>query len=146
MDVIGDSLSTGYTTPGVPWTANAQQLFDARGQTVQIVNAASNGAGYVALGENDAVFLDQVDQIVTARSQVVLVFGSDNDLGQPGITPAITTTLNRIKSLAPNAQLIVVGPPAPPADTPAQLTGIRDALRAATRHLRRSAVTGLVPG
>lgn len=134
VDVIGDSLSTGYKTPGDPWTSNAQQLFDAQGQKVTITNAAENGAGYLAVGDQGDLFVDEVNNIVTAQSQIVLVFGSDNDLGQSDVAAAITATLQRIRSLAPQARLVVIGPPAPPADQPQQLESIRDALRVATRQ------------
>lgn len=134
VDVIGDSLSTGINTPGDPWTNNAEELFAADGQQVQFVNAAENGAGYVARGQLGDAFLDEVDNVVSPSSEVVLVFGSDNDLGQSGLAAAITATLERVRTTAPHAQLIVVGPPAPPAQQPQQLTVIRDALQTAAEQ------------
>lgn len=65
---------------------------------------------------------------------MVLVFGSDNDLGRPSLAPATASTLQRIKSLAPQAELIVVDPPAPPAQQAQDLEGIRDTLQTATRQ------------
>ncbi|MGI8678691.1 MAG: SGNH/GDSL hydrolase family protein [Jatrophihabitans sp.] len=135
LAVIGDSLSTGLQTPGDPWTAEAQELFGANGRKVDIVNAAENGAGYVAQGEYGNDFLDQVNHVVDARSQVVVVFGSDNDLGRPSLAAAVTNTLERIKTLAPRATLVVVGPPAPPAQSSQSLATIRDALGAAARDV-----------
>jgi hypothetical protein len=99
--VIGDSLSTGFATPGDPWTRQARSLFTARGQHVQITNASENGAGYVAPGDNGNVFLDLVNRAVVAQAQIVVVFGSDNDVGQAGLAPAITQTLQRVRDLAP---------------------------------------------
>jgi len=134
LDVIGDSLSTGINTFGGPWTKTAQTLFSAEGWNVQIANSSENGAGYVAQGDGGQVFLNLVDRTVNARSRVVLVFGSDNDVGQPDLFAAITETLGRIKTLAPGATLIVVGPPATPADPEEQLVGVRDALQSATQQ------------
>lgn len=126
--VVGDSLSTGIETPGNPWTREARALFVGRGLDVQITNASENGAGYAAPGDNGHVFLDLVNGAVDARSQIVLLFGSDNDGTQPGVAPAMSQTLQRVTTLAPRATLIVVGPPSTPANSGGQLTGVRDAL------------------
>lgn len=134
VDVIGDSLSTGADTPGDPWTRDAQQLYSVHRRNVQFVNAAENGAGYVSVGQNGDTFLDEVEQVVGPSSNVVLLFGSDNDLGQPSLTQAVATTLYRVRELAPRAQVIVVGPPAPPSQQPQQLAGVRDALQSASRQ------------
>jgi acyl-CoA thioesterase-1 len=133
--VIGDSLSTGFATPGDPWTRQARSLFTARGQHVQITNASENGAGYVAPGDNGNVFLDLVNRAVVAQAQIVVVFGSDNDAGQPDVAPAMAQTLQRVRDLAPAATLLVVGAPSVPADPGVDLTGIRDALATATAHV-----------
>jgi len=144
--VIGDSLSTGIVTPGNPWTREAQALFATRGLDVQITNASENGAGYVAQGDNGHVFLDLVNRVVSARSQIVLLFGSDNDVGQPGVAPAMSQTLQRVTALAPRATLIVVGPPSVPADPGEQLTGVRDALASAAAHVGARFVDPLTLG
>jgi acyl-CoA thioesterase-1 len=133
--VIGDSLSTGFATPGDPWTRQARSLFTARGHHVQITNASENGAGYVAPGDNGNVFLDLVNRAVVAQAQIVVVFGSDNDVGQAGLAPAITQTLHRVRDLAPAATLLVVGPPSVPADPGVDLTTIRDELATATAQV-----------
>ena len=135
VDVIGDSLSTGLQTPGDPWTARAQRLADERWPNVVYVTEAENGAGYVSRGEYDDTFGDEVGRVVTSRSNVVLLFGSDNDLGQPGLSQAVTDTLRLVRARAPRAELIVVGPPAPPARQPPQLTGIRDTLAMTTERV-----------
>jgi len=144
--VIGDSLSTGIDTPGNPWTREAQALFATRGLDVQITNASENGAGYAASGDNGHVFLDLVNRVVSARSQIVLLFGSDNDVGQPGVAPAMSQTLQRVTALAPRAKLIVVGPPSVPADPGEQLTGVRDALASAAAHVGGGFVDPLTLG
>jgi acyl-CoA thioesterase-1 len=102
---------------------------------VHITNVAQNGAGYVAASDTGGVFLDLVNRVVDARSRVVLIFGSDNDIGQPDIAAAMSGTLERIKTLAPQAMLIVAGPLATPADPAPQLTGIRDALQASAQQV-----------
>lgn len=143
VDIIGDSLSTGAKTAGESWASVVQRTFDERGRDVLLVNASENGAGYVARGEYGDNFLDQVDQVVTARSQVVVVFGSDNDLGQSGVATAISTTLDRVRSRAPKADVIVVGPPAPPAQSATRLAAIRDELSDATDRVAATFVDPL---
>jgi len=134
VDVIGDSLSTGLATGGDAWTDHAQRLLSGSRPTVQFVNAAENGAGYVAKGQYGDTFLDEIDHTVSPRAQIVLVFGSDNDLGQRGLAASISLAFERVRALAPRARLIVVGPPAPPAQRVQQLAAIRDALGGATRR------------
>lgn len=110
VDVIGDSLSTGYKTPGDTWPDQEHDLIGAMGLKADITNASENGAGYVQHGDDGDVFLDLVNRIVTSHSQVVVLFGSDNDTGQPGLATAVQKALARVSVLAPHATVIVVGP------------------------------------
>lgn len=136
VDVIGDSLSTGAMTLGDPWTADAQRVLQTAGREVQFVNAAENGAGYLARGENGDTFIGEVDRVVSRRAQIVVLFGSDNDLGLPNLEPAVEAALHCVRELAPRATVIVIGPPAPPAQRAQQLEGIRDQLQTATGQVR----------
>ncbi|WP_160318946.1 SGNH/GDSL hydrolase family protein [Arthrobacter sp. ERGS1:01] len=128
VDVIGDSLSTGFRTPGVTWPAEAQPLLASQGLKAQITNASENGAGYVQPGEDGDVFLDLVNRIVNSQSQVVVLFGSDNDTGDAGVAAAIQATLARVKVLAPDATVIVVGPTSESDDDQGLLSTIRESL------------------
>lgn len=128
--VIGDSLSTGAKTPGDAWTDEALPMLTRSGHHVQIVNAAENGAGYVARGIFGDTFGTEVEHAVSAETRIVVVFGSDNDLGQAPVDEAVAQTLSRVRSLAPAAQVIVVGPPAPPAQSREQLQPLSETLRA----------------
>jgi hypothetical protein len=129
VDVIGDSLSTGVATPGDPWTVPASQLLARRLGPLWFQNAAENGAGYAMPGQYGDTFLDEVDRVVTPDARVVIVFGSDNDLGEPQLGARVEQTFSRIHELAPHAKMIVVGPPATPAQSPQHLASIRDVLR-----------------
>lgn len=130
--VIGDSLSTGFATPGHPWTTDADALYARQGRVVRFVNVAENGAGYTAAGVNGDTFLDEAAKAVGAGSQIVLLFGSDNDVGHPDLAQAVRTTLARVRLVAPHAAIVVVGPPAPPAQQRAPLRAMSTVLRAAT--------------
>ncbi len=128
--VIGDSLSTGIDTPGTPWTDRAQALMDSAGLDAYLRNASENGAGYVATGSDGHVFADLVRQVVNRDRRVVLLFGSDNDTGQPDLASTVAATVGQIRALAPSATIVLVGPPLMPADAAEDLTPITDALRA----------------
>ena len=130
--VIGDSLSTGFATPGNPWTVDARTLLREHGQAVRFLNVAENGAGYVASGADGDTFENEAAKVVNARSQVVVLFGSDNDVGLPGLTDAVRATLVRVRRVAPRATIVVIGPPAPPAQQRAPLVAIDAVLRAAS--------------
>lgn len=141
--VIGDSLSTGVMTPGDAWTDEALPMLARDGDDVSIVNAAENGAGYVARGIYGDTFVDEVDHVVSTRTRIVIVFGSDNDLGRPHVGVTAADTLARIRSLAPLARLIVVGPPAPPAQSRSRLRPLSDSLHAAASAFAGSFVDAL---
>jgi acyl-CoA thioesterase I len=128
VDVIGDSLSTGFKTPGVTWPSEAQASFAGLGLDAQITNASENGAGYVQPGEGGDVFMDLVNRIVNSQSQVVVLFGSDNDSGRAGVQNAVQATLARVKVLAPEATVIVVGPTSESDDAQGYLAPVRQAL------------------
>ncbi|MGA7205121.1 MAG: SGNH/GDSL hydrolase family protein [Specibacter sp.] len=130
VDVVGDSLSTGFKTPGDTWPSEAQALFAGLGLKGQITNASENGAGYVQPGSGGDVFLDLVNRIVNSQSQVVVLFGSDNDAGRAGVRNAVQATLDRVTVLAPEATVIVVGPTSESDDAQGYLASIRQALEA----------------
>lgn len=129
VNVIGDSLSTGFMTPGDTWPEQAQTMVAGLGLKAEITNSSENGAGYVTPGEEGDVFLDLVNRVVTSQSQVVVLFGSDNDEGQPGIPEAVQETLARVKVLAPAASIIVVGPPSESDDAQGTLAIIHQTLQ-----------------
>lgn len=56
VDVIGDSLSTGFRTPGDTWPDQAQAIVASMGLKADTTNASENGAGYVSPGETGGVF------------------------------------------------------------------------------------------
>lgn len=128
VDVIGDSLSTGFKTPGNTWPGQAQDLLAGTGLKAQVINSSENGAGYVQPGEFGDVFLDLVNRVVNSQSQVVVLFGSDNDTGDAGLAAAVQQTLARVKVLAPDATILVVGPTSESDDPQGQLDPIRQTL------------------
>jgi acyl-CoA thioesterase-1 len=111
--VIGDSLSTGYgTSPEEAWPLQLGQEVQPGQQSLEIMNAAADGAGYIAAGEAGETFGSQIAATVNASTDVVVFFGSDNDAGQDpaDLKAAVTDALSNSKTLAPHAARIVIGP------------------------------------
>ena len=132
--VIGDSLTSGLDTPGYPWTTPAQQVFDHEGLPAHIVNSSVSGIGYAATGSAGMTFSDLVRQVVTARADIVVLFGSDNDSAGGPFTSAVESTVDLVQQRAPKADVVIVGPPVTPAQHGEDLSGIITALQqAATR-------------
>ncbi len=128
VGVMGDSLGTGIRTPGITWTGQAQALIAGMGLKADITNAAENGAGCVQPGEIGDVFLDLVNRTVNSQSQVVVLFGPDNDTGTSGLAAAVARTLARVKVLEPDAAVIVIGPTSESDDAQGKLAQIRQVL------------------
>lgn len=132
--VIGDSLSTGHgTSPAMAWPNLVQR--DTRGgqHPLAIRNASVNGSGYVSNGDGGSTFLTQVEGSVQKATQLVLVFGSENDMGadKMELKRAVAKTLAEIDAKSPNARIVVVGPPSyTNAPEPSRLQ-VRDEDRAA---------------
>lgn len=141
--VVGDSLTSGFATPGYPWTASAQAMLDAAQIPATLVNSSAAGAGYAARGDQNHNFADLVRLSVTSDTAVVLIFGSDNDTADPGYAAAVGATVELAQRLAPQARVLLIGPPATPADPAGALSDIRNVLRGAAVDGRAGFVDAL---
>ncbi|NUT70875.1 SGNH/GDSL hydrolase family protein [Pseudarthrobacter sp. C4D7] len=131
--VVGDSLSTGHgTSPQQAWPALMRADPDVAG--LEIVNAAEDGSGYLSVGDYNGTFGTQVDDFVTPDTGIVVFFGSENDLGYASsdVGDAALAALDRAETLAPEARMIVVGPPSYTTQPDPGLVDISDQLRNAT--------------
>ncbi|MDN4646190.1 SGNH/GDSL hydrolase family protein [Arthrobacter sp. PsM3] len=111
--VIGDSLSTGYgTSAEEAWPRQLDPDLRPGQLPVEIINAARDGAGYVAADEQGETFGSQVAATLDASTDIVVFFGSDNDGGQDpaDVKAAVEDALAESKTVAPHAALIVIGP------------------------------------
>lgn len=132
--IIGDSLSTGHgTSPDMAWPKLLQD--DTRGglHPLSIVNAATDGSGYVRSGDGGSTFLSQVDASVQKKTRLVLVFGSENDMGTSGVQlkEAVAATITEIRAKAPDARVVLVGPPSYTDEPESARLQVRDQARAA---------------
>lgn len=132
--VIGDSYTMGPDdNPEDPdaWPALALSRLRAQKYVVQDTVAGEGGAGYVQPGYRGGVFGDKVSA-VQPNTDVVVIFGSANDLGADPAQEraAVRTALSRVRAVAPHTHLVVIGPVWPRRnDVPAQLLAVRDAIR-----------------
>lgn len=127
--VIGDSISTGYQTSVEDSWPNLLMLdFGRNGVPVTVVNAAENGAGYLVPGADGMTFDEQAESVVAADASVVLVYGSENDIGEdlPQISSKVETIANTVRERAPKAQLVFIGPASYEQNVDPELTAIRD--------------------
>lgn len=133
--VVGDSLSTGHgTSPQQAWPALIRK--DPLGAGLEVVNAAQNGSGYLSPGDFDGTFGTEVEDFVTSDTGIVVFFGSENDLGYApsDVGEAALAAMDRAEALAPEAKIIVVGPPSYSADPDPALVDISGQLRSAARE------------
>lgn len=136
MVVIGDSLSTGFGTglqhawPNLIATSPGNDA-----EPLQIVNAAQNGSGYLNVGLTGTTFAWQVEQEVTPEADLVLFFGSVNDMRHDpsDLVPVIAEIYASARQQAPNATLLVIGPPAYSARPGARALALRDVLERAAQ-------------
>ncbi len=132
--VIGDSYTTGGDLGGLGpngWTACAwRELADARVPITADVGA-EGGAGYGTRGNHGSVFEDLTARTVTPDDVLVVFFGSRNDLNVDPARLSILAygTFGLARRLAPSATFLVIGPPWPTANPPAEIVRIRDALQ-----------------
>lgn len=132
--IIGDSLSTGYgTSRKEAWPRLLQDDLSSAEMPVVVTNAARNGAGYIAVGDDEATFESEIDGTVNASTDVVVLFGSDNDAGQDPVElhEYLVNALAKIKTLAPHARCVIIGPLTGFDTLESDVSAIRDQERAA---------------
>jgi lysophospholipase L1-like esterase len=138
--VIGDSYTTGLsdnpTDPDV-WPEMVWQNLRGQGLDVDPTVAGEGGAGYANPGYRGGTFADKAAQAVRRYSDVVVFFGSANDIDAPAdaVPEAVRTTLKDAQRTAPAAKLLVIGPAWPNPDPPPEVWRVRDDVRAAATEV-----------
>lgn len=136
--VLGDSFTTGTDYGGVGssgWPNLATLALRERGINVAMARGAQKGAGWVTPNSEGFVFSREAIRNVSAATSLVVLFGSLNDGAAPldELTVGVADTLSNIKRTAPNAELLVIGPPTlgrGTPDEPGRIPAIRDAIKA----------------
>lgn len=132
--VIGDSYTSGGDEGGIGpngWTALVKKTLDEQNQYINIRAAAEGGAGYAERGIDGGVFGDQVSDVVSTASDLVVFFGSANDgpAALDVLAAAVHDDFVRVMAYAPNAKLLVIGPAWPNPDPPVEILRARDVVR-----------------
>lgn len=136
--VIGDSYTNGTDWGGLGaagWPARAWDILAGQGRPVVSDVAAEGRAGYGVRGDRGSLFWDLTTRAVRPDDRLVVFFGSRND--QPvDVTEVVNQArgaFDLVRVIAPNARLLVIGPPWPTADVPVPILRIRDALASVAR-------------
>lgn len=131
--VIGDSYTNGTAIGGQGvngWPAHAWTLLARRNLQVMANVAAEGRAGYGVRGDQGNLFIDLTPRAVRPDDALIVFYGSRND---QGVDPTVLNgevfnALSLARRIAPNARLLVIGPPWPTADVPPAVLQIRDVL------------------
>lgn len=134
--VVGDSLSTGLGTSAKDaWPSLINDSPLAKSMNVEISNESQNSSGFLSVGSKNSTFITQTEEGVTQDTSMVLFFGSENDRDQDlqELESAVGETLAIAKQKAPNAKLVMVGPPAYITNPEPNRLAVRDALKNAAQ-------------
>lgn len=136
--VLGDSFSSGTEYGGLGakgWPNLATLQLRDQGINIAVARGDQKGAGWVEPNSNGVVFSTEAARKVGPTTQLVVLFGSLNDGSVPldVLSTAVAATLADVKSAAPQAKLLVIGPPTLGRGTPekpGRMPAVRDAIRA----------------
>jgi lysophospholipase L1-like esterase len=131
--VIGDSYTNGTAIGGQgpkSWPTLAWMTLARRGMQVAADVAAEGRAGYGVRGDQGNLFADLTPRVVKPDDALVVFYGSRNDQGidPNALSGQIFNALSLARGIAPNARLLVIGPPWPTPDVPPAVLQIRDVL------------------
>jgi acyl-CoA thioesterase-1 len=127
---IGDSILEGHgLADGESWLADLAEQSGWR-----LTNLASDGSGFVTVGNDGDTFADQVAAAAKLDPDVVVISGSSNDLGaaNAAIASATTATIDALHAALPAAEIIAVSAVWGDTATPAQLDDISSDVADAT--------------
>jgi len=121
---IGDSIMDGHgVTPSRAWPELIGQATNW-----QLTDLASDGTGFVTLGDDGDTFQTQAVEAVALNPSIVIIAASSNDLGQDPdtVTDATSATFSYLHESLPQARIFALnafwG-----ADTPPPELGLLDA-------------------
>jgi lysophospholipase L1-like esterase len=132
--VVGDSYTLGIKDNGQDpndWPALVWKQLAAQHLVIQPAVVGEGGSGYAQRGDQGHVFGQHAAAAVQPTTDLVVFFGSANDMDPPpeAVMNAVRDTLLETKATAPKARLLVIGPAWPLADPPATVRRVRDIVR-----------------
>lgn len=131
--VIGDSYTEGVEQGGLGdanWTAQLRSLLRRNDERAAMTVDGSGGSGYVSVGWRNVTFGQMADRTVDDSADIVIVFGSINDMfdgaNAADVTRAARDTYSTVRAAAPSATLMVVGPSPTGDEVPDELRQVSD--------------------
>jgi lysophospholipase L1-like esterase len=132
--VVGDQFATGTVYGGsgpTNWAYDLQRLIGQAGIDAYVRNFGRIGTGYTPNTAVSTTFSDDVRRGVNPDTDLVIVFGGGNDIDSvPILRDAVIHTFEEVKAIAPNTEIIAVGPiwssPEPP---PGEILAANDAIK-----------------
>lgn len=102
--VIGDSIESGYGLEA----ADAWPALVAVDRRWGLANLSVPGAGFLAVGSDNADFTAQVDRAIAAKADLVMIGASDNDLGEDTgkVAAAMKAAVDKLHDDLPHARII----------------------------------------
>jgi lysophospholipase L1-like esterase len=132
--VVGDSYTMGSEDNGQDpndWPALVWRQLGHLHFLIQPDVVGEGGSGYALPGDQGHVFGEHAAAAVQPTTDLVVFFGSANDMDPPpdAVRNAVHDTLVKTRATAPKARMLVIGPAWPFADPPATVWRIRDIVR-----------------
>jgi len=103
---IGDSIMEGHgLASGQAWVAS---IADRDGW--QFTNLASDGSGFLKVGNKGDTFADQARTAIALHPSEIILAGSSNDVGEPNaaLAAATSSTLALIRSALPQVRIVAI--------------------------------------
>lgn len=109
----------------------------ARAQGWRLTDLASDGSGFVTVGDNGGTFVDQANVAEQMSPAIVIVSASSNDLGQSDadVADATAGVLHDLRTALPTAEIIAVSSAWGSTPLPDQLTQFNAALSDASTSI-----------
>jgi lysophospholipase L1-like esterase len=118
--VIGDSYTVGSDEGGRGdrgWPTLVWKAVDKQNVRLSLKVHGEGGAGYVQRGIHGGVFGQKIVESVGIADDLVVLFGSGNDVDVPpdDLVSTVRDDFAKVKQLAPRAKMLVIAPvwPAP---------------------------------
>lgn len=129
VSVIGDSYAngSGASMPGKAWpNVLASSL------CWKLTKDSQPGTGYVDAGapaDGGSPYTERLTKATENDPALIIVQGSTNDTAEPGVFEAASTVYRELRTRAPQARLVAIGPTYAPSIDPNEVRAVRDALR-----------------
>lgn len=151
--VIGDSYTQSAAYGGVEeknWTQLAWRQLRREGVDI-VSTVSSRSEGYVSRGVTGTTFGQEAQRLIEPDpddEDIVMIFGGSNDVTAQleSVSASVHKTLSDVRTWAPKAKLIVVGPVWPVPDPVPQILQIRDIVRAEAEKTNATFVDPIADG